>query len=471
MPLNSRLPFNSINPVKTSKIMIKLNFTTLFTLSLSILSCLLLGCEDPQRIDMIIKAGHLFDAKTGSVAKDRVLFINDGKILSIGSKDDLKQYEAVQVIEASDHFVMPALFDTHCHITPFIDSIMLVDGVPSISVFPDKELSKWHLKMMLYQGITNARDLGGFPELTVSLRNEERAHKIQSPRIQAGSKLMSEKPLIFPAIVEEIKSEEEARAYIRKMDSVGVDLIKLLFNLRPEFSKAAIQEAHRLGLTVVGHIHTTTWQEAIDMGIDALVHAPYGNEPMMDLSSSHVDHILKLMADEKIPNDPTLAMRYEYFQDPQFEQKTQQEEVYQSAPERLKKMWRMLADYKQGAFKASPEIAKYHSEYVLKAHAAGVILSTSSDTWTSWTDYGNTIHNEMYLLSKAGIPNMDVLQMATRNGAIQLGLEDLFGTLEAGKFADVLILNKNPLEDITHTRSIHALIKDGNLVDRSGLLR
>ncbi len=440
----------------------------LMLLAVSPISCSLVQKE---KVDLIIKAGSLFDAQRGGVFKNKIVIVDGGRVKSIEDFDnDLNRYSAHQQIDASDKFVMPALFDTHSHVTFFVDTITTKGGSPSIDIYADEELSKWHLRMMLYQGITNTRELGSFPEISVNLRAQERAGKIQSPRILACSEPMSEQPLIFPAVVKEIKSVEEARAYVKKMKVLEVDYVKLLFNLSAEHSRAAIEEAHRLGLKVAGHINTTSWSEAIDMKIDALVHIPYGNEPMMDLSSDHVSEVLRRMAEEGIPNDPTLAMRYGYFENTNFGRNTQLPEVYDSAPPRLKEMWRMLSEYKEKLFKPNPEMAQYHYNYVRKAYEAGVLLSTSSDTWTSWTDYGNTIHNEMYLLSKAGIPNEDVLIMATKNGAYQLDMQNDYGTIEVGKVADILILTENPLADIKNTRTIDAVIKGGKVIDRKNLL-
>lgn len=434
---------------------------------------LLSSCDFSQKeeVDLIIKAGSLFDAQSGLVMNNKIVVVDGGRIKSIEDfNTGLNKYWSQKEIDANGKFVMPALFDTHSHVTAFVDTITTRWGLPSLDVYVDEELSKWHLRMMLYQGITNLRELGGFPEISVKLRNQERIGRIKSPRILACSKLMSERPSIFPAIVKEINSTAEAREYVKEMKALDVDYVKLLFNLRPEHSSAAIDEAHRLNLKVAGHIKSTSWLEAIEMNIDALVHTPYGNEPMMDLSSDHVKEVLKRMAEKGIPNDPTLAMRYGYFGDTSFGRNTQLKEVFDCAPERLKEMWQMLSEYKKDIFKKNPEMAEYHNNYVLKAHKAGVLLSTSSDTWTSWTDYGNTIHNEMFLLSKAGIPNNDVLIMATKNGAYQLHMQNDFGTIEKGKVADILILAKSPLVNIENTRTIDAIIKNGKVIDRKKLL-
>ncbi len=424
-----------------------------------------------EEVDLLIKAGTLFDAQSGDVVHNKVIVVDQGRIKAIEDLNkDLSGYKALNEIDATDKFVMPALFDTHSHVTAFVDTIETKFRVPNIKVFADAELSQWHLRAMLYQGVTNIRELGGFPEVAVNLKRLERTGEIKSPRILACSKLMSESPLIFPEIVEQIHSVEHARNYVKEVKKLGVDYIKLLFNLRPEFSEAAIEEAHELNMKVAGHIKATTWQEAIDMKIDALVHTPYGNDPMMDLSSKHVSQVLDEMAQKGIPNDPTLAMRYGYFEDTYFGQRTQLKEVYESAPQKLKTMWQMLSSYKSSMFSKNPAMAEYHFSYVQKAHDAGVVLSTSSDTWTSWTDYGNTIHNEMFLLSKAGIPNKDVLMIATRNGAYQLHMQKDYGTVEIGKVADLLILRKNPLIAMENTRTIEAVIKDGKIVDRKKLL-
>ncbi|NAS12288.1 amidohydrolase family protein [Poritiphilus flavus] len=423
-------------------------------------------------VDLLIKAGTLFDAQSGEVVHNKAIIVDQGRIIAIEDLNkDLSGYKALSKIDATDKFVMPALFDTHSHVTAFVDTIGTKYRVPTIKVFADEQLSKWHLRAMLYQGITNIRELGGFPKIAVNLKKQERIGEIKSPRILACSKLMSESPLIFPEIVEQIHDVEDARNYVKEMKKLGVDYIKLLFNLRPEFSKAAIDEAHKLNLKVAGHIKATTWREAIDMKIDALVHTPYGNDPMMDLSSKHVSKVLNEMAKKGIPNDPTLAMRYGYFEDPFFEQRTQLKEVYDSAPQKLKAMWQMLSSYKSITFSKNPAMAEYHFSYVQKAHDAGVVLSTSSDTWTSWADYGNTIHNEMFLLSKAGIPNKDVLMIATKNGAYQLHIQNDYGTVEKGKVADLLILRKNPLTAMENTRTIDAVIKNGKIVDRKKLLK
>ena len=100
-------------------------------------------------------------------------------------------------------------------------------------------------------------------------------------------------------------------------------------------------------------------------------------------------------------------------------------------------------------------------------HQRGVKLAVGTDVGNAWMTPGFVFHHELQLYQEAGIPPLAILKMATQNGAEALGILQETGTIEAGKLADIIVLEKNPLEDIKNTLSIHSVFRQGALLTRN----
>jgi imidazolonepropionase-like amidohydrolase len=227
--------------------------------------------------------------------------------------------------------------------------------------------------------------------------------------------------------------------------------------LTPDLVEAAIDEAHINGKKVVGHLYMTSWTDAANLGIDALTHgvpvSPFllsepnqqkflegGDHPfnhflwldLVDLNGPEINEMIMALVNNDIPVDPTLNV---------YEAITKEEPQNQYLWSKVLQLSKML-------------------------YENGVTILSGTDIPNFDLVPGASLHHELELLVEAGVPPLDVIKIATRNGAQALGIEEDVGTIESGKQADMIILSDDPVDDINNTRKIEAVISDGQFVNR-----
>ena len=294
-----------------------------------------------------------------------------------------------------------------------------------------------------------------------------------------------------------VTSPDEIRAEVRRQAEAGVDFIKLYTLLPPDIVAAAIEEAHGRGLGVIGHLGRTSWLEALDLGIDALTHSG-----VMGMASSVVPPQQRhLFGEFFVPNDwtrfdpglfgvwasatdeeatrdlarklaragtvldPTLALHEAMVRgdDPELWERMAPPDRRQAfEPRSYLDFW---SESEQAGARAVMEPL---FEVVRILHEEGALLTAGTDVYNPWMFAGISFHRELELLAACGIPNEDVLVIATRNGAVALDLLDELGTVEVGKLADLVILDADPLEDIRNTERIHLVLQAGRRAAGSG---
>ncbi|TMA20043.1 MAG: hypothetical protein E6J85_10665, partial [Deltaproteobacteria bacterium] len=280
-----------------------------------------------------------------------------------------------------------------------------------------------------------------------------------------------------------VETAEGARAEVRKQADAGVDCIKAYAGIGPELLRAILDEAHGRHLPVFGHLHATTWREAVDLGIDGIEHAAPWTQDLvprdlngdlfgrvewlerLDLGDFPVEALVATLARRRVPVDLTLiAMHTKLFGD---------SDRWQRNPDLLLLPATLVKGFRAGAFTRGWTEAQYvraHAawpkllDWVRTLYEGGVLLTTGTDTPTPWIVPGASLHDEMLLLEEAGIPRAEVLRIATRNGAIALHREAEQGTVERGKLADLVVLSADPLADLHNTRRIEMVIQRGRIL-------
>jgi imidazolonepropionase-like amidohydrolase len=388
-----------------------------------------------------------------------------------------------RVVDLRGKFVLPGFADLHAHVL-----VHPIDAQGNLGPHSDRALSLATLRLLLAFGVTTVRDAGAETEAAVEYRNELATGAIPGPRLFTCGRILETESVVGPFT--SVTTPDEARAEVRKQARAGVDCVKAYSGIGPELLRAIVHEAHANHLAVLGHLSATTWKEAIDLGIDGIEHAaPWTNDLLgrnleggglfgrvewlerIDASSPQVQALIADLARRRVPVDLTLiAMNTKLFGD---------SNRWQHNPDLALVPQRMAAGFRAGAFTRSWTKAQY-----ARAHAAwpdllawvralnegGVLLTAGTDTPTPWIVPGASLHDEMLLLEEAGIPRLQVLQMATCNAAIALRRENEMGTIEAGKRADLVVLSANPLADLHNTRRIDLVIQGGREVDRAALL-
>jgi imidazolonepropionase-like amidohydrolase len=429
---------------------------------------------------LVLRAVTVIDGTGAPPTPGQDIRIEGDRIVSIMPAGTGTSTGSDSVVDLSGRWVMPGLIDTHAHVT-ILEFHREADG--STRAEYRRDLSEHALRLLLAHGVTSVRNPSAPAADGVALRDDVASGRVVGPRIVTSGTHLNDATM----------STDELRAAVRAQAAAGVDFIKVYAGLDAARVAAAIEEAHRLGLPVVGHLQRTGWTEAARLGIDGITHGASwsrdllpegrraGYRPSMlgrldwiewvDLDSDDFETMVRELADRRIPVDPTLVTYHTKFfgDDPRW---TRHPELHR-VPE-LAAWWRAgggwVSDWTPADHDRARSLWPKVEELVRRYHAAGVVLAAGSDMPQPWTIPGVSLHEELELLADAGIPALDVLRIATRNGAEVLGWLDEVGTIEPGKRADLLVLTRDPTRDIRNTRSIERVIQGGRLMDPADLM-
>src|SRR5258705_9519138 len=425
------------------------------------------GCSKP-RYDTGILAGSLIDGNGGEPKKNQLILINNGKIELIKAGEEKNKYQFGNFIDAQDKFVMPGLYDMHGHITMNYRTINMVNGNPEMNVIYDQPSAEWTLKCLLYYGVTSVRETADFLDEGLALQAAVKKGELPGPEIFTCGPLLEFSNPMFKTMSVVVRTPEEARAEVQRESKAGIQFIKVYVNMPPDILKVIIDEAHKNKVRVLGHLGATNWTQAIEAGIDGLVHpGPYCDRAFTKPHSDSAINILKLMADKKVANDPTLIVTKNIL-DSKYGDSIVKSWPF-TVPAETKKGWdqqnKVFSNMFPPGYNFDSELS-LNLEYVNMAYRTGVPLLIGTDFNNPNIIPGYSIHQELQLFSDAGIPKNKIIRIATHDAAEWLGVLAQSGTLEKGKNADILILNKNPLENISNTLSIDNVIQHGKVIDR-----
>jgi len=452
------------------------------------------SCSSAPPPSLAITHVTLIDA-TGAVPKvDMTVFIADEQIAAIGPSNSVSIPRTTKTVDARGKFLIPGLVDMHAHLTGA--------GEPTGS-------REFILPLLLSNGITTVRDMGGNLESLIMLRHEIESRKLRAPRLFfAGPYLDGQPPFFQPSLV--VTNSAEARADVHSLISQGVDFIKVQSNLSRDAYFAIADVCRREHITFVGHVpdHVTA-AEASDAGQKSIEHltgvlrACSGDEPLLmrrqfatapkkattwqslnnelswerELLQSYSDQQAEALIAKFIRNQtwqvPTLILlRNDAYPTPQTDPSRD--------PRRSYIPFQVLANWEKGAkdrdkgataqeFVLRESLMQASLRIVGKMNAAGVPIMAGTDTTAPFIFPGSSLHEELALLVQAGLTPMQALQAATKLPAEFLGKQQMQGTIQNGKIADLLLLDANPLEDIRNTEKIRAVVLRGKLLDRSSL--
>jgi len=408
---------------------------------------------------IVIEGGTLIDGTGASALSGTRILIEDGRIQEIGQRGDLSIPAGARVIEAAGKYIIPGLIDSHVHY-----------DMP------------WLHRLYLANGVTTVRDLGGSIERLVTLREEISVGNLMAPRM-----FISGMP-INPGSVRAMNLGS-AKEMAEKLVEAGVDGIKVTGYTTDEL-RDIVEVAHAHGLIVYGHTGPKRGNRgpgarlAIEAGLDGIEHALGILEDAMDqavpvpadydpsdsshifrywygrmhtvVNSTTVGELVQLMVEEDVYFAPTLNNFMRNFvqrNTPEVESDPNLKYIPEDEPDRFGR----FTEEDRQEWRKTMELMK---EATYKFHEAGGLLINGTDSPGAALP-GWSLHQEMELFVEAGLTPMEALLATTLNNAKVLGKEDELGTIEAGKYADLIILDADPLLDISNTQEIHLVIKGG----------
>jgi len=226
--------------------------------------------------NLVIHNVHIIDVENGIIKTSQDVLISGKKITKITPSKPKKTYQNIKVIDGTEKYLSPGFIDSHAHTAMGPVGYEIENNKPVFGIQLEKELPKITLELLLSHGITTARDPGGNTETTVNLKKQLKNRTIQGPELMVAGSILD--TLAFKNLTVDVHSAEDIREEIRRQHKAGVDMIKLYTSMTPEFLKVAIDQAHQLDLLTVAHLHTTSWTEAANIGIDNIVHIIPGND-------------------------------------------------------------------------------------------------------------------------------------------------------------------------------------------------
>ena len=423
----------------------------------------------------------------GDVARPATtVVVARGRIAAVGPAATTRVPRGATVVPLGGAVVMPGLVDMHYHVVTGAMRYRRTAAGALDSTF-DRALAERLLRVALAHGITTVRDPGASPASeAVALRDDVARGRVLGPRILTAGAILSDPRLAEPAL----------RAAVRAQAAAGGDFVKVYAGLAPPQVAAVVDEAHRRGVRVIGHLQRTSWTDAARAGIDAIAHGAPWHESYLppdrrapflavrdmrqriawyegfDPASPAVDTLVSELARRGVSVDPTLVAYHTKF--------FWRDSIYQRDPDaaivpEVRENWRVLGMHTEGW--TADDFARVKAAWpkqlalVRRLHAGGVLVTAGSDLASPWVIPGVALHQELALLETAGLSRAAVLRAATRDAAHALGLEREIGSVAVGRRADLLVLDADPLDDLAATRRIRTVILGGRRLTPPALLR
>jgi len=397
-----------------------------------------------------IKAGKVLDVRTGSYSSDQIIWIEDGKIKEIGKAADIapKLPSGIRTIDLSSATVLPGLIDCHVHLTMAPNSM----GPSGLHASYPRQalLGARNARVTLEAGFTTVRNVAAFGYTDIALRDAINAGDIPGPRMLASGPALSitgghgDQNFLGPQFAfsdDGVADGADVIHKVRENIKYGADVIKFmatggvlsegdnpaLEQYSPEEMKMIVETAHGLGRKVAAHAHGELGiRNAVLAGVDSIEHGSYIN-----------DEDIRLMKERGTYLVPTV-----YLQD-----------------------WLMQNLQSLGLTPSNIEKARTVLPIAQKnlSHAfqSGVKIAFGTDA--AVYPHGLNAH-EFEKMVQMGLPPLTAIQAATVNAADLLGWSDRVGTLEPGKFADIIAVDGDPIADVRILQNVRFVMKGGEVV-------
>ncbi|WP_298314285.1 amidohydrolase family protein [uncultured Aquimarina sp.] len=405
---------------------------------------------------ILIKNVNIFDSESGKIIPNRSIILDKNKIEKI-SKTTPSEIDEYEVIDGSNKTLLPGLFDMHTHIDE-------TDGI-----------------LQLAAGITSVRDLGNSFDLP-ELKENFDTDKLIGPRILVMSGFIDKAGPYAGPTGSIINNLEEGIKAIENYHTKGYKQIKLYSSIEPKWVKPLADKAHELGMRVSGHIPAfMIAEQAVNEGYDEIQHANMlalnflsdtidtrtplrfsmvaDHNHKLDFSSNEFKNFIQLLKDKNIVIDPTISIFEGMFIAKAGDPNPSFTKILDRLPLKIQRGYYSgglpIPEGKEEQYKAS-----YIKllEMVKQLYDNGVTIVAGTDSLA-----GFGLHTEMENYVKAGILPAEVLRITTSVSAKVSGVRDILGVIKEGYLADLILVDGNPVENISDIRKVELTIKDGNI--------
>jgi imidazolonepropionase-like amidohydrolase len=393
-----------------------------------------------------ILGATLIDGTGREPEPDSIVVVRDGKIFLTGARSSIQVPAGVRKVDARGLTLLPGLWEMHAHYAQ-------IEWGPTY----------------LASGVTTARDCGNEFEFITAMRDEI-AQAGLGPRLLLAGLIDGAGPDAFG--VNSATTPEEGRALVNRYKNAGFSQIKIYNLIQPEVLRAITAEAHRLGMTVTGHIpNGMNAFDGVNDGMDQINHIGYamsvmraaGNASRFDPASAEARKAIQFFQEHHTVIDPTVSWG-ELLGRPTDEDIASFEPGFARLPYQLSSLIGTSGVPPSEGTRSRERLQESLSA-VKALYDAGIPIVPGTDKGVP----GFSLHRELELYVQAGLTPMQAIQTATIVPARVMGLDKESGTVEVGKRADLILVNGNPLEDFSALRKVTRVVTDGRLYDTAPL--
>ena len=413
---------------------------------------LFVGCKDNEQSGKSVTAytgAVLIDGSGSLPLSDAVLLVEDGRVLSVGSKASITIPKGATVVDLSGKTIVPGIINTHGHVGE-------TKGIEGGHYTADNVED--NLKIYARYGVTTVVSLGGDKKEAVAFRSVNDSTSTGHARLFiAGDVITGNTP-------------EEAVAVVDRNHALGVDFMKIRIDdnlgtatkMSEEVYRAVIKRSHELGYKLASHMYyLDDARKLLDAGTNMMAHSV--RDKYVD------DEFINLMKEKQVPYCPTLTRELstfvygdtaEFFSDPFF---TREYDSATIQPLKDPARQKEIANSKSAKTYRQQLPTAMANLKLLSARGVPIVFGTDSGVPTRFMGYFE--HIEMKMMAEAGLTPMQIIVSATKDAALHMGLKDL-GALAPGNYADFIVLDADPLKDIENMRKIKAVYIGGVEVKR-----
>ena len=403
---------------------------------------------------LAITGATLIDGNGGPAITDAVVVIDGDRIIAAGPRGQVKIPRGAKTLDASGKFLLPGLWEMHAHF----------------------EQVEWG-PVYLAAGVTTVRDVGNEFDFITSVRDAIKAGRGLGPRMLLAGIVDGDSPTAWGLI--RANNPEQAQAVVKKYHDAGFQQIKIYSSVKLDVLKVICAEAHKLGMTVTGHIpNGLNAFQGVEAGMDQINHVQYISPlmlpkdfrpqpgqplPPLDFQSPDAHAALQFFKTRGTVLDDTLVI-FEWSLHPENIPFSQYEPGAAKLPRELEGAINNTGAPAASAARAN-SLFQMYLDTVGAMHRAGIPVVAGTDQVVP----GHSVHRELELYVKAGFTPMEAIQAATLVPARVMKIENEVGTVAAGKRADLIILDANPLENISNIRSVKTVITSGRVYNCAAL--
>jgi imidazolonepropionase-like amidohydrolase len=387
-----------------------------------------------------LKGGTLIDVVNNKSLPDMTVLIENGIIKSVGKTTDIRVPENSFVIDAKGKTILPGLWDMHAHF----------------------EQSEWG-PAYLAAGVTTVRDCGNeFGYINTTKETIDKGIGIGPDILKAG--IIDGKGAFSLGIVQ-ADTRDEAIAAVRRYKENGFVQIKIYSSVKPDIVATICREAHRLNMTVTGHIpESMNLKQAVDSGMDMVNHVNYvfrllkkgKNNSPIDFSDPENKAVMNFIKDHHVVIDPTLGVFELAFRSLK-DSITLIEPGFSTLPRPLQSLFTNtgMADEKQMEW--AKTMMNHFKQVVAELYKDSITIVAGTDMGFP----GYSVYRELELYAGCGLSPMAAIRTATIVPATVMKMDAETGSVDAGKRADIILVDGNPLNNISEIRKVSVVIRNG----------